>query len=93
MRTVPPLSALQESQIPVALIRQIRERNVHVLVGSGLSVPIGFPSWEKLIFLIYEKIQDHIWSDNENREWLKNMFNKAPDWAAEVLPFTPGNFF
>jgi hypothetical protein len=89
-----PLSAEQESHIPTGLIRELRSKNVHLFVGSGLSIPLGYPSWESLIFQMYEKIQAQLpYRDNKNREWLKNNFTALPDWTAEVLKSAPGDLY
>jgi len=91
---VPPLTPEQESQIPTNLIQEIRNRNVHLLVGSGLSIPLGYPSWADLILKIYERIQNQIWkSDSKDRQWLKKNCSALPDWAAELLKSTPGNYY
>jgi hypothetical protein len=96
--TIQPLTTEQESQIPVNLIAELRNRNVFLMVGAGLSIPLGFPSWDKLIVKAYEKIQADIWDRNakdkvKDKAWLKSNCNSKPDWAAEILKFLHENSF
>ena len=93
-KRIQPLSTLKEADIPVTLINEIRKNNVFMLVGSGLSIPLGFPSWENLITKLYDRIKSNHWKqDIKTKKWLKDNFNSVPDWTAELLKSISGDFY
>jgi hypothetical protein len=56
------------------------------MVGSGMSIPVGFPSWGTLITKLYQQIESTVWSrDDKTHQWIKNNLSNQPDWVAEVL--------
>lgn len=75
----------KESKIPSTLIHDLREGNVLAWVGAGLSIGMGYPSWEKLVCKIAEDIDNTLWEDSRLQEWAKLNANSSPEWVAEVL--------
>lgn len=85
-RNIKPLSIDKEARIPLHLIEQIRKSSALLFVGSGLSIPVGYPSWKNLISTIFKKIESTISiRDENNRKWLSENFFSNPDWVAEVI--------
>lgn len=78
----------KESIIPSTLIQDLRNGNVLAWVGAGLSIGMGYPSWETLICKIAENIDNTLWGNSELQEWSKKNANSAPEWVAEVLSQT-----
>ncbi|HIZ12192.1 MAG TPA: SIR2 family protein [Candidatus Eubacterium faecavium] len=79
------LSHEKESFIPTALIHDLRAGNVLAWVGAGLSIGMGYPSWESLICKIAENIDSTQWGNSKLQDWAINTANSAPEWVAEVL--------
>lgn len=80
------LSSEQESNIPLQLIESIRNDSVFCFFGTGLSIPLGLPSWNTLVEEIFKGVSSSAWSSNfKDKEWLKEKCSSMPDWAAEVL--------
>lgn len=79
------LSHEKESSIPTALIHDLREGNVIAWIGAGLSIGMGYPSWEGLICNIAANIDSARWGNSGLQEWAINTANTAPEWVAEVL--------
>lgn len=91
---ISPLSTRKESAIPQLLIEELRQNNVNILVGSGISIPLGFPSWGQLVEQLYESLaKGEYQPDSKTKEWLKDNFKFYPDWTAELLKSLPGNFY
>ena len=82
------LSHEKESFIPTALIRDLRNGNVLAWVGAGLSVGMGYPTWETLIGRISENIDSTLWRNSTLQEWAQKNASNAPEWVAEVLSQT-----
>lgn len=83
---IEPLSIEKESEIPLHLIEEVRASSAILFVGSGLSIPLGYPSWKNLVTSLFKKIEKNLSiKDEENRRWLKDSFSTQPDWAAEVI--------
>lgn len=81
-----PLPQEKEALIPIDLIKSLREDRVLALVGAGLSMPLGFPSWEKLIKEVFRYVESTSWfKDDKNYKWLTDKCSGYPDWVAEVL--------
>lgn len=91
---IKPLPSIAESAIPVGLLDDLRSGNVYAFVGSGLSIPVGYPSWGKLISDIYKSIRGGLWNlDLQTEKWLDANFKNRPDWTAEILKSSPGDFY
>lgn len=89
-----PLSTRKESAIPQLLIEELRQNNVNILIGSGISIPLGFPSWGQLVEQLYESLaKGEYQPDSKTKGWLKENFKSYPDWTAELLKNLPGNFY
>lgn len=82
------LSNEKESIIPSTLIQDLRNGNVLAWVGAGLSIGMGYPSWETLVCKIAENIDNTLWGASELQEWAKKNANSSPEWVAEVLSQT-----
>ena len=82
------LSHEKESFIPTALIRDLRNGNVLAWVGAGLSIGMGYPTWETLIRKISENIDGTLWRNSNLQEWAQKNASSAPEWVAEVLSQT-----
>lgn len=82
---LPCLSNEKESVIPSALIHDLRNGNVLAWVGAGLSIGVGYPSWENLICKISDNIINTLWSDSKLQRWARQNANSTPEWVAEVL--------
>ena len=82
------LSHEKESVIPSTLIQDLRNGNVLAWVGAGLSIGMGYPSWETLVCRIAENIDNTLWVDSELQKWAQKNANNAPEWVAEVLSQT-----
>lgn len=83
---ISPLSTHKESYIPKLLIEELRRNNVNILIGSGISIPLGFPSWEQLVEQLYDYLSKGEYQpDNKTEAWLKDNFKSYPDWTAELL--------
>lgn len=81
-----PLQQEKEAAIPIDLIKSLRQETVLALVGAGLSIPLKFPSWDKLIKEIFHHVESTSWfKDDKNYKWLIDKSNSHPDWVAEVL--------
>lgn len=81
-----PLQQEKEAAIPLDLVKSLRQRTVLALIGAGLSIPLGFPSWDKLIKEIFRFVESTSWyRDDKNYKWLNEKSNTHPDWVAEVL--------
>jgi len=81
-----PLPQEKEAAIPIDLIKSLRQEKVLALVGAGLSIPLKFPSWDKLIKEIFRQVESTSWfRDDKNYKWLNEKSNTHPDWVAEVL--------
>lgn len=78
----------KESIIPSTLIQDLRNGNVLAWIGAGLSIGMGYPSWEMLVCNIAENIDNTLWANSELQEWAKKNANNAPEWVAEVLSQT-----
>jgi len=86
VKMIKPLSIEKEAQIPLHLIEEVRNSTAVLFVGSGLSIPLGYPSWKNLVSTLYKKIEKNLAiNDEENRKWLKDNFATQPDWSAEVI--------
>jgi tetratricopeptide (TPR) repeat protein len=46
-----------KSIIPVGLAKQIKQNNIILFVGAGISINAGFPSWKDLIIKILNKLE------------------------------------
>ncbi len=82
------LSHEKESIIPSTLIQDLRKGSVLAWIGAGLSIGMGYPSWETLVCKIAENIDNTLWVDSELQKWVKKNANCAPEWVAEVLAQT-----
>ena len=82
------LSHEKESIIPTKLINDLRNGNVLALVGAGLSMGVGLPSWDKLVNIIAENISSASWGQTELQEWAEKNATTNPEWVAEVLSTT-----
>ena len=60
-----PLSPAAEAGIPLNLIESLRHREALLMVGSGMSIPVGFPSWGTLITKLYQQIESTVWSRDD----------------------------
>jgi len=86
IKEIKPLSPSLEAAIPVDLLDGLRKGEVYAFVGSGLSIPVGFPTWENLIYKIYEVVKKSQWNnDSDTLEWIEKNLASRPDWVAEVL--------
>lgn len=65
-----------------------RGGNVIAWVGAGLSIGMGYPSWDTLVCKIVENIDNTLWGNSEIQEWARENANDAPEWVAEVLSQT-----
>jgi hypothetical protein len=91
---IKPLPTNKEAEIPLYLIEEIRKSSALLLVGSGLSVPLKYPSWEKLIEQIYNRIESSSSAkDAANEQWMLNNSSAQPDWVAEVITSASRNEF
>ncbi len=89
-----PLNPLAEANIPLNLIESLRRGEALAMVGSGLSIPLGFPSWDTLIEKLYRQVESTVWpKDEKTHEWVKKNLNTQPDWVAEVLRSTARDSF
>lgn len=59
----------KESSIPTALIHDLRAGNVLAWVGAGLSIGMGYPSWETLVCKIAENIDSAQWGNSDLQDW------------------------
>ena len=82
------LSHEKESIIPSTLIQDLRNGNAIAWVGAGLSIGMGYPSWDTLVCKIAENIDNTLWGNSELQEWARKNANSAPEWVAEVLSQT-----
>lgn len=74
--------------IPNTLIQKIRDREVSILIGAGMSIPLNYPSWSQLIEDIYEKLEQKGFIDINNKDlkgWIDNNIKSSPEWVAEIL--------
>lgn len=78
----------KESFIPTALIQDLRAGNVLAWVGAGLSIGMGYPSWETLVCKIAENIDSAQWGNSYLQDWAIKTASNAPEWVAEVLSQT-----
>lgn len=57
-----------------------------MFVGSGLSVPLGYPSWKNLVRSIHQNVEaTKSGTDDSDRQWIENSFASQPDWVAEAI--------
>lgn len=49
------VSGIKKTIIPTTLIDSLREHKAYLLIGSGVSIPLGYPSWGQLIEKLYNK--------------------------------------
>lgn len=92
--TLKPLSPDKEAQIPLHLINQIRSGNATLFVGSGLSIPLGYPSWKGLVERIYQGVEStRPIRDEGDRKWIGNTFASQPDWVAEVIQYVSTDLY
>jgi len=82
------LSHEKESFIPSSLIHDLRAGNVLAWIGAGLSIGIGYPSWETLICKMAENIDSAQWGNSDLQDWAIKTAGNAPEWVAEVLSQT-----
>jgi hypothetical protein len=69
------------------LIEEIKDNNVYLLVGSGLSISCGYPSWSGLINKLIDKIDNLSTTD---KLWIEKQFHNSPDWTAEIIKYKLG---
>lgn len=85
--TMPSCYALppsKEAAIPLELVEGLRRGDVLALVGSGLSLPLGFPTWRGLIKKLSKSVRSTAWTHDPNFEnWVQTATHL--DWVAEVL--------
>lgn len=81
-----PLSSDKEAAIPVELIRCLREGRVLALVGSGFSIPLGYPSWNELIRQLLSGVDSSVWRrDDQSYECLVGKAVSQPEWVVEII--------
>lgn len=57
---------------PQKLIEELQLGNVVPFIGSGLSIPSGYPSWDNLIRLIIDDIEE-----KDSKSLLENLYNSG----------------
>lgn len=83
---VTPLPTHKEAQLPLHLLQAIRNDAALLLVGSGMSVSLGYPTLKDLIEKIFETVQSALArTDPPNMEWVRSQLASTPDWVAEVI--------
>lgn len=86
MATPTPLKPEDEARIPLHLINEIREGNAALFIGSGLSVPLGYPSWKNLVRTIHQNLEaTKVGVIEADRKWIEASFASQPDWVAEAI--------
>lgn len=82
------LSHEKESVIPTKLINDLRNGNVLAWIGAGMSIGVGYPSWNQLVNTIAENISNVAWEKTTLPEWTQKNASSNPEWVAEVLSTT-----
>ena len=78
------LPLAKEAAIPLELLESLRSGTVLGLVGSGLSIPLGLPTWKGLIEKIYDSVEAAAWRHDEQiYQWVRA--SQHYEWVAEVL--------
>jgi len=86
------LHRAQEAAVPLDLLSRLRDRTVVALVGSGMSIPLGMPSWPGLIQQLKTTIIASTWGNHDQTERWVNQSSYL-DWVAEVLRSTQPDVF